>query len=221
MNAEREQLVKELDLDSRVQYEVLETLASLGPATFVISAINAGLAFYILRESAGSLLMLVWLLFMMAVIFSRLLAVLIFWRTRQEKLRLRGWFAVYLPLVYITGIGWGLLPLTPAFDNDPLSWGFIIFMISGMATGGLTTLYVKKSLVIPYLVLILMPLTFALASGERPADFAMCILSGLYLVTLVRSSYYLNNMANRTIRLDAENQHLFEFLLKAKRLKDD
>ena len=219
MNPDREQLVKELDLTQRINYEVIETLASLGPATFVISTINALLAFFILRITSSRLAITVWLFFMLAIIFTRLLLVMNFWHTDKEEFRIRPWIVAYLGLVYLTGAGWGLLPFTSAFAEESWAWGFIVFVIAGMAAGGLMTLYVMLSAVIPYLVFIMLPLIFVLASGDKPADFAMSVLGGLFLVTMVRSSYYLNNMVNRVIRLDAENQHLFEFLLKARRVK--
>lgn len=216
MSAREASPIEDRDLNNRIRYDVTHTLVSLGPMTFVISAINAGIAYYILRETSSRLVIALWLLLMLAAILARLLMVLIFLRTEREAMRLTPWTFVYLVLVYLTAIGWGVLPLTEAFRTEAWAWGFIVFLIAGMAAGGLITLYAKLSAVIPYLILILLPLMYALARGNHPADFAMSVLTGLFLVTLVRTSYYLNSLVIKAIRLDTENRQLFDFLMKVK-----
>lgn len=217
MSMEREQLRSELNLDERIQAEIVDNLARLGPATFVVSALNAVIAFFVLRDTSSRAAISAWLVFMLALIVGRMLMVVIYWRLGKDELRIGPWLSVYLVLVWLTGIGWGVLSLTSAFAEESSAWGFIIFLTAGMAAGGLVTLYVKLSAVIPYLVLILFPLIYVLAKGTHPADFAMSVLGGLFLITMVRTSYYLNSMVIRTIRLEAENQYLFEFLVKARR----
>lgn len=45
----------------------------------------------------------------------------------------------------------------------------------------------------------------------------MAIFAGLYLIFLIRTSYLLNYSVKRTIRLEIENENLFDFLSTANR----
>ena len=215
--AEKEALAREMDLDEQIDYSVLENLAAMGPGTLGVSVLNAALVYWALWNTSSRVAMTVWLMFIVAIILARFLLVLIFWRTKRHKLRQRTWKALYLVCIYTTAIGWGMLPFTNAFVEESWAWGLIVFVMAGMSAGGVVSLYIKLSAVIPYLLFILMPMIFVFSQGRQPADLYMAVLNGFYLLVLIRAAFHLNHLAMRTLRLDAEHQKLLDFLIEARR----
>lgn len=205
-----------MDLHKRIRIEVLETLASQGPPTFVISIVIALLVYIVLRREVETSLLWIWMGGVITFNVLRLMMILTFWRMDNEKNSYRVWTATYLMLVYGTGVCWGILPLFDVFYRVDWAQGFIIFVISGMSAGGLLSLYAKLTAAVPYFTVSLLPLIYALASGTEQQHYVMAILASLFLILLVRSSYYLNTLVTKTIRLEVENDELFKFLKKVR-----
>jgi hypothetical protein len=208
--------VSELDLNAKIRLETLSTLASSGPATFLISIINAVIVFVTIRDIAEAMHLNLWLAAIILVSVLRSVMVVIFRRLDEDSSYLGLWSATYLGFVYASGILWGALPLSNVFFTAGWTETFIVFVVSGMSAGGLVSLYSSLKAATPYQLIMLLPLIYVLASSGAPAHTAMAILAGMYLVLLIRSTYSLNQAVSTTIRLKMENQELFQFLLKAK-----
>lgn len=208
--------VSELDLETKVRYETLNTLSSSGAATFIISIVNALIVYFTLREVAEPIVLNIWFAFIVLISVLRTAMVVVFWRMDRDSPRLRLWSAIYYIFVYSSALGWGVLPLLNVFYYAGWTETFIVFVISGMSAGGLVSLYPSLHAAIPYQLFILLPLIYTLADSGAPAHTAMAILASMFLMLLLRSSYALNRAATNTIRLEMENNELFNFLLKAK-----
>lgn len=209
--------LSELDLKEKIRYETLNTLSSSGAASFVISIVNALLVYFTLREIAEPIVLNVWISFILLITSLRTAMIIVFRRLDSGSPRLALWSAVYFVFVYSSGLGWGILPLLNVFYSAGWTETFIVFVISGMSAGGLVSLYASLYAAIPYQLFILLPLIYTLADSGAPAHTAMALLASMYLMLLLRSSYALNRAASNTIRLEMENNELFNFLLKAKR----
>lgn len=206
----------ELDLKARIQYEKLDTLASNGKASFLISIVNAVIVYFTLRDIAEEIVLYLWLAAVVLLAILRSVMVLIFNRLSRDSKHLALWTVIYILFVCGSAICWGVLPLWNLFFQAPWTESFIVFLIAGMSAGGLVSLYPSLAAAVPYQLCILLPLIYVLASSGVPSHTAMAILASLYLVLLVRSTYALNQSANATIRLEMENNELFKFLLKAR-----
>jgi len=209
--------VPELDLKAKVRYETLNTLSASGAASFIISIINALIVYITLREMAEPIVLNVWIVFILLITSLRTVMVLVFRRLDSSSPQLDLWSAVYFVFVYSSGLGWGVLPLLNVFYSAGWTETFIVFVISGMSAGGLVSLYPSLHAAIPYQLFILLPLIYTLAGSGAPAHTAMALLASMYLLLIIRSTYALNRAASNTIRLEMENNELFNFLLKAKR----
>jgi hypothetical protein len=210
---------KTVDLRTQVQLGQLETLVKQGPATFAVSIINALIVYFILRDVAVPIILWTWTSSVIALNCLRLIMVIIFWRM-PEGADHRVWTTLYLILIYCTGLGWGALPLFPAFYHETWVHGFIVFVIAGMSAGGIISLYVKLSAAIPYFLATILPMILILANGREPHHFAMAILSSLFLILLIRTTYSLNEVVRKTIRLEIENRDLLDFLVDAREAQD-
>ena len=208
---------EDIDLKASIRYETLSTLARFGRASFMFSIINALLAYYVLRDIAEPIILNIWLASLVATICIRMFLVALFWRLDKQGQRYSFWITLYLICIYLAGICWGIFPLLNFFQSTDWSETFIVFLIAGMSAGGMTSLYPLLVAAIPYQIFILMPLIITLGSSEQPSQIAMGIFAGLYLIFLIRTSYLLNHSVKRTIRLEIENETLFDFLSTANR----
>lgn len=211
--------LRHLAVDDFVRLEQMDTLAGQAPATFAVSVINALIVYYLLRDMIDGWSLLSWASAVIAFNCLRMLMVLAYARMTDEDSH-RTWLVLYLVLIYLTGLSWGILPLVSPFTEDALVQGFLIFVIVGMAAGGLLSLYVKLSAAIPYYIAVLTPLIWSLASDGMPGHIAMALLASFFLLMLVRTTYVFNRAVNKTIRLELENRDLFNFLVEAQAEKD-
>jgi hypothetical protein len=204
---------KALTIDEKLKYESTKMLAELGRASFLVSIVNAVIVYLVFRGLNAQWLMTGWLAAVVLVSLIRTFMVSRFLQMDENDPRHSRWLATYLIAVYFTGACWGILPLLPMFDATSWSQAFIIFTVSGMSAGALVSLYPLRKAAIPYLILVVAPLITVLAQSPQAETLAMALLASLYLLLLVRSAYILNAAANKTLRLELQNEELFEFLV--------
>lgn len=203
-------------IERRLQDKVMETLAAQGPATFVVSFVNVGLIYLVLRATVPTYPLATWAFVVIFFNALRWIMVLYFWR-RRDTYKPRSWQFTYLLLVYCTGAGWGVLPMFPAFITQLEVQAFVVFVITGMSAGGLISLYVVRSAAVPYFIIVITPMIVVLANSGGPYQLGMAVLASMFLVLLIRSAFYLNTMVRRMIRTEVENEALFSFLTYATR----
>lgn len=210
------------ELKTKFQFESLSVLAQQGQSSFFISLANGVIVFFVINPTMESNFMTYWISALVVVSLLRFFSIRLFFQLDESSKRLGIWFNSYLVLVYLSALCWGVLPLTDEFLASEQSFAFIIFIIAGMSAGALVALYAKLNAILPYLIIILLPLIYVLSIGSAGEQLGMAMLAGLYLVMLVRSAYVLNASAQKTLQLEVQNSELFDFLLKSNRVtKDD
>lgn len=207
---------QEETLNDKVRHEQIRTLCANGPASFLISIVNAILVFIVLRDSSEPIVLYSWTATIIILSLFRTIMVAIFWRLNENGKRYSLWTATYLLLIYGSAACWGILPLWEGFSASQTNEAFIIFVVAGMSAGGLVSLYSLLQAALPYLMLLTLPLVYALASSDLPAHYEMATLVSLYLMLLINSTYKMNRVSERAIRLEIENGELFQFLVKTK-----
>ncbi len=207
---------KSLNIDEKLKYESAKLLAEQGRASFLVSIVNAVIVYLVFRSLEAELLMVTWLSAIVLVSLLRAIMVSRFLQMEENDPRHGRWLLIYLVAVYFTGACWGALPLLPLFNSTSWSQAFIIFTVSGMSAGALVSLYPMRRAAIPYFILVVGPLIFVLAQSPQAETLAMALLASIYLLLLVRSAYILNSAANKTMRLELQNEELFEFLVGTK-----
>ena len=206
----------QIELKVKLQYETLKALAVQGKYSFLVSVVNAVIVYLVLDPLIGGQIMLLWLSVLITLTLIRVVMISGFFRLDETEVEVSSWKFAYMLLAYISAACWGSLPLL--FDFSEVQWAstFVIFVISGMSAGALVSLYALLSVVIPYLVIILLPLLYVIASTPNPAALGMSVLTGLYLLLLVRSAYTMNASVQKTLRLELENEELFDFLVNVR-----
>lgn len=209
--------VAEADLRSKIKFETLNKLSQNGRSSFLVSILNGGLVYFTLLEVGELIVLNLWLATLVLVSFCRLGMVFWFWNLSEGHKRLNFWTALYLILIYVSAACWGVLPLWNVFAIADWTQSLIIFVVAGMSAGGLVSLYPMLIAAIPYLLIVLSPLIYVLAVSGEPAHTTMAVLTCLFLILVVRSTYTLNASAMRSIQLEMENSELFQFLLQARK----
>lgn len=206
----------QIEIADKLRYETLKALAIQGKYSFLVSIVNAIIVYFVLDPLVGAQTMLLWLATLITLTLVRVVMINGFFRLDEEEVEVGNWKIAYMLLAYCTAGCWGSLPLLIEFSDTQWASTFVIFVISGMSAGALVSLYALLSVVIPYLVIIILPLLFVIASTPNPAELGMSLLLGLYLLLLIRSAYSLNAVAQKTLRLELENEELFDFLVNAR-----
>ena len=209
------------ELKTKFEFETLKVLAHQGQSSSFTSIVVGGIVFLVLRPVAIENFMHYWLAILTILSLMRFFLAGQYFRMEENSDRLGAWLNLYLVLIYLSGLCWGILPLTHVFRATEDSFAFVVFIVAGMSAGSLVWLYAKLSAILPYLLIMLIPLIYSLSVGSAGEQTGMAVTAGLYLVMLVRSAYTLNASARRTLQLEIQNSELFEFLLKSNRINQD
>ena len=220
MNENQPAVQPQIEIKDKLHYETLKALAIQGKYSFLVSMVNGGLVYFVLAPFVGRTTMMLWLATLITLTLIRVLMISGFFRLDETEVDVGNWKLAYMLLAYISAACWGSLPLL--FDLADAQWAttFVIFVISGMSAGALVSLYAMLSVVIPYLVIMLLPLLYAISSTPNPASLGMAALTGLYLMLLVRSAHTMNASIQKGLRLELENEELFDFLVNARHNPD-
>jgi len=216
MNEEAVATKPRIEIRDKLRYETLKALAIQGKYSFVVSLVNAVIVFIALQPLVGPDTMLLWLAIIGTLTLVRMLMIAGFFRLEETEILTGSWQEAYVFLAYVTAACWGSLPLLIEFGETQWASSFVIFVISGMSAGALVSLYAMLRVVIPYLMITLFPLLVVISSTPAEASLQMAILVSFYLILLVRSAYLLNANTQKTLRLELENEELFDFLVNAR-----
>ncbi len=201
-----------LDIGDKLYFETAKMLAEHSRLSFLVSAVNAIIVYLILRPLHVDFTMEIWVAVISLVSVGRALLASHFLQLDENSANTKQWLKLYLPAVYLSGACWGVLPLLGSFSSEAWSQAFIIFTVSGMSAGSMVSLYPMLRAALPFLLLVVLPLIYALAGSAQVEQYAMALLASLYLMILVRSAFILNAAARKILRLELQNEELFDFL---------
>jgi YaiO family outer membrane protein len=205
-----------LDLEQMFDYNIVNQFVHLGRFSLLMSVLVAVLVYLVFRVHVEPVLLNLWALMILVSTFLRAALIVWFWRMEIERQKLRSWMIAYLGLIYVSAACWGSLPLFAVFQTTDWIKSFIYLVLAGMSAGGIVSLYPLLMAAIPYILIVLAPILVVTSSVEDPVFTIMAIMTGLYIVVLVRSAFVLNHYSNQAIRLELENKKLFKFLSDAR-----
>ncbi len=203
------------DTQAQARTQLIELLFRNTPLSYSLTLINSVLVFLVLEEYVPRLELILWLVAVIVVTLFRLFIVRGFWNKKPGQQHAEFYLKMLLVGTHLSALIWGVLILVPG--EYTLDWieSFIAFVLAGMSAGVLLSLSPLISAAIPYLLLILMPLTIYFYQQSDFPHFAMGLMATLYLVLLVRLVFRNHQLLADTIRQDIENRNLFTFLDRA------
>ena len=205
---------KSLDMNFLFYYGITNRLAHIGQSSMIISLLAGAMVYFIFQGQVSALLLNAWLGILIVFSLIRYLLIIRFWRMDATASNIRSWLRRYCLFVYASASCWGVLPLAEIFQTSDWARTFVVFVLTGISAGGMASLYPVLRAAIPYILIILLPLLYAMAGEENIDKILMAVMCGFYIIMLVRSTYVLNFNSNKAIRLDIENKELFRFLKK-------
>ncbi len=189
-----------------IQQSLLEQLFAANRATLVSSALIAIVLAYAQRNSIPSYLVTAWLSSVLIVNFIR------FMITRQHKKNpsndikvTNKRLAQFRLGVMISGLLWGMSSVLIYPYNDLQHQMFIIFILAGLAAGGIVSYSVDLVSAISYTMAILTPILIRLFFDESEMSFSMGVSGILFLIFMLISIRNINRnfLENITLRHQA------------------
>ncbi len=203
------------DTESQTRTQLIELLFRNAPLSYSITLVNSVLVFLVLKDYVPRLELILWLTAMIAITLVRLFIVSMFWSRKPGSGRMETCKNLLLAGTHVSAALWGVLILIPGEYTVGWIESFIAFVIAGMSAGVLLSLSPLLGAAIPYLLLILMPLTIFFYQQADFPHFAMGLMATFYLILLVRLVFGNHQLLAATLRQDIENRKLFDFLESA------
>lgn len=190
----------------------------------VATTINALILAYIQRDVVAAPTLRWWLLYMLTVTIARAALVLSYSRS-QSSMSDTSWKHAYATGATLSGLGWGAagLALFPA-DSIPHQV-FLVFMLGGMAAGGVALLTPRIEVFFLFFFPTLIPIIWRLMIFHDEMHWTMAGALLLFFIALLFTAFRLHRMIVSSLTLRTENTDLVQYLsdanLEARRLNAD
>jgi len=203
-------------IEYKVRTRLIELLFRNAPLSYTVTLINAVLVMLVLDDYVPGIELLIWLITIILITLLRLVLVSAYWNAKHPYDQITFYKNMHLVGVYATAVLWGVLIYIPGQHSEFWIESFIAVVIAGMTTGAVLALSPLLSAVLPYLLLILLPVAgFFFLSGDF-RHFAMGLMVTFYLLLLTQLVFRNHKMLAETIRQEIEAKTMFQFLEKAK-----
>lgn len=204
------------DAERRVLAEQVRMLYSNAPMTYRVSVVNACLVYGVLGLYLPQERMLAWLALVLTITLGRYVVVALYWRNDAPQ-DPRRWAQFVRLGAMLSGLAWGSLITVPGVGAPIWIQSFISFVIAGMSTAALISLSALRSIAVPHIILILLPLPITLAIHGDTPRLAMAVMATFFLLLLIRLAYRIYDIIESGIRLKQQNEEMFRIFEKASR----
>jgi signal transduction histidine kinase/CheY-like chemotaxis protein len=131
------------------------------------------------------------------------------------------WIRSYTILAFFQDITWGLIgPLSFLIDNDVYQM-LTLFMLGGMAAGGIATRAVVFSTYVTSVIGLLSPIIIAMAFAGSNISGGMLALTVVFLVFMLSVARNYSRSIRNNILLWLDNEHLIGELVESKKEVED
>lgn len=181
-----------------------------------VNLINAAILAAIHRDVVDGGVVLGWLAFMAASVFSRVWLVARFRAARPADGDMAGWAWRYLLLGLWTGIAWGIAGMIMLPMASLPQQIVTTAVLGGTAAGAITTLTRHYPVYLAFLFPTFgpVPIHFAIAGGET--GYGMAAVATLFLIFLLHAGRMQNDSLEKMLGLSMQNQGLVEHLTEEK-----
>lgn len=167
----------------------------------ILNACLAGLAIWLLWDSANQGKLLLWTTLLVVILVLRLITGVFFSRQSTETSRDGIWLKLFILGTFANGLLWGsLIWLLQPFDHKEIPF-FISFVIAGISAGALSTLGSLLSVFFLYISCLLLPPMIWFFSQNDSIYYIMGTMVVLYMGSLFVSGLRFNQSLLRSLKL--------------------
>lgn len=189
-----------------------KALASSIFANIVIASVMA----LVLWRITDSMVLIIWLLFMVAINLGRLLLSKFYEKNHNTRANIIFWERAFYVLLIVNAFGWSSVSIWLLPDNESIYHFYPALIITGISAGAVNTLSFSMKHIVTYLTFLLLPLFIVeLLIGT----FISYSVSGLIFVLAIftySNAKQLNNTITENIKLNYESKKYTENLIETR-----
>ena len=200
----------------QIRAEQIRLLFEQLPSALIATTIVGALVVYVLWSHVSPLWLLVWLLGLTVTTSARVWLIRAYFRAQPSIPEAGRWGRRFLAGVLISGVVWGLagvFPLSPGADTQEL---FLLFVLAGLAAGGMSTLSSFCGAYAAFLVPAILPFAvkLMLRGGEMSVAMSSMLFLFIAMMSLISARHY--RSVTESLRLRFDNADLVNDLAAAR-----
>jgi len=207
--------------DELVDHETVHLLYSHARNANISTLLAAAVLVFVQWQVISHTILVGWLGFITAVSLYRIAQSYWYHRDPQQINRTQYWKKGYILSTGFSALGWGSSGLL-LFSYDSLAHQtFLIYVLAGIAAGGVATLSMVRLVYTLHLLLVLLPTTFHFYFLADKLHFAIGVLATVYLFLLLRIAGSMHDTLRDSLNLRFENVDLVSILSEAKQKAEE
>ncbi len=207
---------KEKNREVLIEYETVRLLYSHAKNANIITLSVGVVLVFVQWPVISHWILLLWLGFITAVSFFRIAQSYRYHRDSQPFERIRYWKKSYIVSTACSAFCWGSSGLL-LFSYDSLSHQtFLIYVLAGIAAGGVATLSMVRWTYCLHLLLVLLPAILHFLFLANKLHLSLAVLATVYLLLLLRTAKTMHVTLKDSLKLRFANVDLVKVLSDAK-----
>jgi diguanylate cyclase (GGDEF)-like protein/PAS domain S-box-containing protein len=200
----------------QIRAEQIRLLFEQLPSALIATTIVGALVVYVLWGHVSPLWLLMWLLGLAATTAGRVWLMRAYFRAKPSVSQAERWGRRFLTGVLISGVVWGLAGVFPISRDAALQELFLLFVLAGLAAGGMSTLSSFRGAYAAFLVPAILPFAVKLMTREGEMFVAMSSMLILFIamMSLISARHY--RSVTESLRLRFDNADLVDDLAAAR-----
>jgi len=196
--------------------EQISLLYQQVPNAFLAAAINAGLLVFVLWGDLPPSWLITWLVLVWGVTLGRYGLVLYYRQAHPPKGEAIRWGRRFLVGVVLSGLNWGAAGGFLFPKESESHQLFLMFILAGMAAGGMTTLSSYRGAYLAFLLPVTIPITLRTMTQGGTVHLAMSLMFLLFTAMMWVISRQLSRTMEDSLLLRFHNTDLLADLILAR-----
>jgi diguanylate cyclase (GGDEF)-like protein/PAS domain S-box-containing protein len=200
----------------QIRAEQIRLLFEQVPSALMATAILGLLVVYVLWSHVAHLWLLLWLLTLVAATVARVGLRSAYFKATPTVAEAQRWGRRFLAGVLVSGVIWGLAGLFPLSPDAVLQELFLLFVLAGLAAGGMSTLSSLRGAYATFLVPAILPsaVKLMLWEGEMYVAMSSMVILFIAMMSLISARHY--RSVTESLRLRFHNADLVVDLAAAR-----
>jgi diguanylate cyclase (GGDEF)-like protein/PAS domain S-box-containing protein len=200
----------------QIRAEQVRLLFEQLPSALIGTAIVGALVVYVLWKHVSPFWLLVWLLGMAVTTAVRVMLRRAYFRAKPSVAETGRWARRFIAGVLVSGVIWGLAGVFPVSRDAALEELFLLFVLAGLAAGGMSTLSSFRGAYAAFLIPAILPFAvkLMLRDGEMYMAMSSMLIVFIAMMSLISARHY--RSVTESLRLRFDNAELVDDLAAAR-----